>query len=123
MNQRLFGEAQDIKVFIGKPDIPIPILFKHSGEITGGLSALEEAFEALGWEDPHFLSDQEAEIACCEVEDCFEQSSSGMRWRDLYLRLCSNHQVQCFKKKDRPPVKAHAIAREAKRGPDGVLRD
>ena len=80
---------------------------------TGGLSALEGAFEALGWDDPHFLPI--AEGYCCEVEGCVEQDTNGSIWGDLYLRLCSKHGKDCWDGKPRPQIRQWAIDREAKR--------
>jgi hypothetical protein len=85
---------------------------------TGGLSALEEAFSVLGWDDPHPVSDW----AGCEVEGCREWNSSGQRWGDLYLHLCFRHSEALRNGEPRPPIKQHALDREATRGPDGVLR-
>ena len=82
---------------------------------TGGLSALEEAFEALGWEDPHYLPD--AEGYCCEVEGCVEPDVSGSHWGSLYLRLCRNHSHEAFVGKGLPKIKQWALNREAKRDP------
>ena len=82
---------------------------------TGGLSALEEAFEVLGWDDPHYLPD--AEGYCCEVEGCVEPDTCGLHWGDLYLRVCSKHHIDCFQGKPRPPIKQWAIDREAQRDP------
>ena len=79
---------------------------------TGGLSALESAFEALGWDDPHYLKE---EGNTCEIVGCMEESVSGLRWGKYYLRLCSKHSSMAFKKKRRPPVKKYAIERELKR--------
>ena len=80
---------------------------------TGGLSALESAFEALGWDDPHYLPD--AEGYCCEIEGCVEPDTSGTRWGGLYLRLCREHSKDSFDGKPCPKVKQWAIDREAKR--------
>jgi hypothetical protein len=79
---------------------------------TGGLSALESAFEALGWDDPYILSE---EGNTCEIKGCMNEISSGQRWGKYYLRLCSKHGSMAFKKKRRPPVKEYAIERELKR--------
>lgn len=82
---------------------------------TGGLSALEEAFEVLGWEDPHYLPD--AEGYCCEIKGCVEPDTCGTHWGDspLYLRLCSKHYRDSYSGKDCPEVKEWAIKREATR--------
>ena len=85
---------------------------------TGGLSALEGAFEALGWEDPHYLPD--AEGYCCEIEGCVEPDVSGTHWGGLYLRLCRKHSKDAFDNKPCPTVKKWAIDREATR--DKVTR-
>ncbi len=90
-----------------------PILY------TGGLSALEGAFEALGWNDPHRVSIE----ALCEVKGCSEWATCGTVWGDLYLLLCGDHYSQAEKATPRPPIRAHAIKREKRRGPDGVLRE
>jgi hypothetical protein len=42
------------------------------GYTTGGLSALEEAFEVLGWEDPHPAPD-----ARCDEPGCMKQPTCG----------------------------------------------
>jgi hypothetical protein len=80
--------------------------------ITGGLSALESAFEALGWDDPHFIQE---EGNTCDIDRCMEVSSSGQRWGRYYLRLCSKHSRMAWNKKRRPPVKKYAIERELRR--------
>lgn len=84
---------------------------------TGGLSALEGAFEALGWEDPHYLPD--AEGYCCEIEGCVEPDICGTHWGDskLYLRLCSKHHHQSYSGIPIPKVKQWALDREAQRDP------
>lgn len=94
--------------------------FRHRGTknnqpviYTGGLSALEGAFEALGWDDPHYLPD--AEGYCCEIEGCVGPDTSGLIWAGLYLRLCSKHAKDCWDEKPLPKVKHWAIIREAKR--------
>jgi hypothetical protein len=93
-----FGYRGIIK---GKPTI-------HSG----GLSALEIAFEALGWNDPYILPE---ENNTCEVEGCMCEISSGQNWGDMYLRLCREHSRDCFKNETRPPIKEYAKKREAMR--------
>ncbi len=83
---------------------------------TGGLSALEEAFEALGWDDPHYLPE---EGYTCEVVGCMEPDSAGVHWGDdkLYLRLCHEHCHQSYSGVPMPPIKLWALDREAKRDP------
>ena len=83
---------------------------------TAGLSALEAAFEALGWDDPHYLPE---EGYTCEVEGCMEPDTVGMHWGDspLYLRLCSKHHMDAIHGKPMPKIKQWALDREAKRNP------
>jgi hypothetical protein len=79
---------------------------------TGGLSALESAFEALGWDDPHFIPE---EGNTCEIIGCMNEITSGQNWGDMYLSLCHEHGFMAFKKKERPSVKEYAIKRELRR--------
>ena len=81
---------------------------------TGGLSALERAFEALGWEDPHFIPE---EGNTCEVKRCLEHDTCGTHWGDLYLRLCGKHIRDAHWNRTRPKIKQYALDREAKRDP------
>ena len=87
---------------------------------TGGLSALEEAFEVLGWTDPHYLPE---EGYTCEIEGCIEPNSCGVTWGGYYLQLCSKHyrdSTRCF---PCPKIKVYAIEREKKRDPiTGILK-
>ncbi len=89
---------------------------------TGGLSALESAFDALGWSDPHYLPEQGY---TCEVVGCMEEDTTGTHWGEskLYLRLCSEHYHQSYSGVPMPPVKKYALDRETRRGSDGVLRE
>ena len=80
--------------------------------MTGGSSALESAFYALGWDDPHILPE---EGYTCDIKGCMEESTSGTYWGRYYLRLCRKHSSMAFKKKRRPPVKDYAIKRELSR--------
>ncbi len=87
---------------------------------TGGLSALEYAFEALGWrDDPHRVG---AECAC-EVKGCYRWVEGSVIWDGMNVRLCSDHIHQAFTKETRPPIKPAATKREKRRGPDGILRE
>lgn len=80
---------------------------------TGGLSALEDAFEVLGWDDPHYLPIEEG--YCCEVKGCVEQDTIGTFWDGLYLRVCSTHGAAAFHGDARPPIRQWALDREATR--------
>jgi hypothetical protein len=81
---------------------------------TAGLSALESAFEALGWNDPHYLPE---EGYTCEVIGCMEADTCGTHWGDskLYLRLCPKHYQQSCSGVPMPPIKQWALDRETKR--------
>ena len=88
---------------------------------TGGLSALESAFEALGWDEPHYLPE---EGYTCEIVGCMEADTSGTHWGNskLYLRLCPKHYRESYSGKPLPPIKQYALDREAKRNPvTGIL--
>jgi hypothetical protein len=53
---------------------------------TGGLSALEEAFDVLGWTDPHPVPYRK-----CQKPRCREFASCGTPTPDGYKRLCGKH--------------------------------
>lgn len=68
-----------------------------AGLSTGGLSALECAFEALGWSDPHPTPE-----LTCQWPGCDKPSVAGTPWDDPrapineysgrgYIRCCSEH--------------------------------
>jgi hypothetical protein len=79
---------------------------------TGGLSALESAFDALGWDDPHLIDEKGN---TCEVVGCMESIVSGVKWGDIYLCLCHNHSMMAYDNQERPPIKDYAIIREQMR--------
>jgi len=83
---------------------------------TGGLSALEEAFEALGWQDPKIIEDCDA---ICDVEGCAEWVvCQGTAWEDKgYWMVCSEHSSQAREGKPFPLMKKRAIDREISRDP------
>lgn len=88
---------------------------------SGGMSALEQAFEVLGWDDPYEVPDENGVI--CEWADCRKWASTGIPFRDgPYLRLCGDHYSEVNSYGTRPEsVKPFAMAREALRGPDRIL--
>lgn len=60
----------------------------HHGEIgTGGLSALEAAFDYVGWEDPHPLEEE----LICNFDTCDERATCGTPTDKGYQRLCYEH--------------------------------
>lgn len=88
---------------------------------TGGLSALEGAFGALGWDSPKYFEDMNGVI--CDVEGCpgWVVAQGGM-WRETgYWCLCSDHSRVHQEGKPQPQMKTRAIKREASRGKDGCL--
>lgn len=66
---------------------------------AGGLSALEYAFEALGWDDPHYI-----ETDGCEHPGCARWSTCGTPTPDGYKRLCSEHGRAHFRPLPPPPT-------------------
>lgn len=53
---------------------------------AGGLSVLEEAFDIIGWDDPHLCPECE-----CEEDGCHEWATCGMLTPDEYKWLCAGH--------------------------------
>lgn len=53
---------------------------------TGGLSALEAGFAALGWDDPRPAPECE-----CQHPDCHEWATCGTPTKDGYKFLCYHH--------------------------------
>lgn len=60
------------------------------GLTTGGLSVLEDAFDFLGWEDPHPIVELQ-----CDEPGCLRQNTCGFPVGDGYRRTCFDH--SCFK--------------------------
>jgi len=57
---------------------------------TGGLSALEHAFDVLGWTDP-----QPAPDASCDIKGCQKWTQAGIPFPNGdYLRVCSDHSAE-----------------------------
>ena len=56
------------------------------GLTTGGLSALEDAFDALGWDDPHLVPEM-----CCDEPGCKRQANCGTPTATGYRRTCGEH--------------------------------
>ena len=53
---------------------------------TGGLSALEQSFSVLDWEDPHPCPENK-----CEAKGCKAWASCGTPTADGYKQLCGDH--------------------------------
>ena len=58
----------------------------------GGLSTLEEAFDILGWKNPHPVPECE-----CEVDGCHEHATCGTPTKDGYKRVCGKHFIELQK--------------------------
>lgn len=56
------------------------------GFTTGGLSALETAFELLGWEDPRPCPEGR-----CDESGCMKRSTCGIPTSAGYRRVCGDH--------------------------------
>lgn len=52
----------------------------------GGLSTLEQAFDILGWKNPHPVPECE-----CEIDGCHEHATCGAPTADGYKRMCGRH--------------------------------
>lgn len=52
----------------------------------GGLSTLEQAFDILGWKNPHPVPECE-----CEIDGCHEHATCGAPTNDGYKRMCGRH--------------------------------
>lgn len=59
---------------------------------TGGLSVLEDAFDVLGWDDPHHAPER-----ACQREECREEATCGTPTDDGYSRLCGRHYMETLK--------------------------
>lgn len=53
---------------------------------TCGLSALEQAFAFLGWNEPRPVPESE-----CQIADCYENATTGAPTEDGYKRMCGDH--------------------------------
>ena len=88
---------------------------------TGGLSALEYAFEALGWDDPIYFEDMDGVI--CDVDGCAGWvDNQGCGWREGgYWCLCGDCYGKACKGEPQPNMKERAITRENSRDENGSL--
>jgi hypothetical protein len=62
------------------------------GYTTGGLSALEDAFHDLGWDDPH-----PCPSACCDEPGCKKQASAGTPTPERYRWTCYDHKPEAMR--------------------------
>lgn len=84
---------------------------------TGGLSALERAFDALGWDDPHYVV---AKGQVCEVQGCLSWLTQGRIWGEVYVSLCSEHGMNAHSGQAAPRFRRWVIVREKQR--DSITR-
>lgn len=63
----------------------------------GGLSALEEAFDVLGWGDLHPCPDMQ-----CDEPGCTEQATCGVPTPEGYRHMCSKD-AQKYREKEGKP--------------------
>ena len=56
---------------------------------TGGLSALEGAFNVLNWSDPYFVPMTKGRK--CDYPKCFEWATCGTPTPDGYKHFCGKH--------------------------------
>ncbi len=95
------------------------VTFRERLAITnGGLSALEEAFDALGWNNPHYIDDASME---CDIEDCHQWRSPQIHWDGVYVMICSQHFTDYCRHQPLPQLKQTALDREASRDANGIL--
>ena len=82
-------EVGEMKEFAGDVAYQFGYYCQNGGRLHithGGLSTLEWAFDILGWENPHPVSECE-----CEVEGCHEHATCGAPTKDGYKRMCGKH--------------------------------
>lgn len=58
----------------------------YGGLVTGGSSALEHAFDALGWEEPQIIKKMQ-----CDEPGCKKQSMCGTMTVNGYRHTCTEH--------------------------------
>jgi hypothetical protein len=65
----------------------------HPGLWTGGLSALEEAFDVLGWDDPHPAPEQTCDEPGCDgrVSCGWPSRPGGTSLNGGYRHTCGEH--------------------------------
>ena len=82
-------EADDMREFAKDVAYQFGYYCQHRGRLHithGGLSTLEQAFDILGWENPHPVPECE-----CEIEGCHEHATCGAPTKDGYKRMCGMH--------------------------------
>ena len=59
--------------------------------MTGGLSALEDAFDVLGWTDPHPAPELACQYVDADGNACGERRTCGSPTPSGYLWTCGEH--------------------------------
>ena len=82
-------EVQELKEFASNVAYQFGYYCHNKGRLHithGGLSTLEQAFDFLGWENPHPVPECE-----CEIDGCHEHATCGAPTADGYKRMCGKH--------------------------------
>lgn len=82
-------EAADVREFARDVVYQFGYYCQNRGRLHithGGLSTLEQAFNILGWENPHPVPECE-----CEIDGCHEHATCGASTNDGYKRMCGRH--------------------------------
>jgi hypothetical protein len=66
------------------------------GYWTGGLSALEDAFDALGWEEPYPAPEER-----CDEPNCKKRANFGWPTRKGGTSLNGGYRVTCYDHKEK----------------------
>jgi hypothetical protein len=82
----LYQFAYDGRVLDGNPSLA-----------TGGLSALEDAFDILEWTDPYPTPDRK-----CDMDGCSKRATCGTPTKDGYKNVCSKHYQQLSAQEVKP---------------------
>ena len=86
---------------------------------NGGLSALEHAFDVLGWDNPYPVGEEME----CDIEGCHNWRSPQIHWDGVYVLICDEHFKDYCDRKPLPKLKQKAKDREAKRDPITGIRE
>ncbi len=118
-----WGKIEDYKEALEDMVWQFAYRFEDGTLRTGGLSALESAFQTLGWKDPYKIKDCNGVI--CDVDGCCGfVSCQGCAWRETgYWCLCSEHCAKAINGQPQPKMKRRALDREASRDKTtGILK-
>lgn len=132
--RKLYAAARQIAAYVARPTparegLDVDRLARFAEDVvrqwgyvgggaisSGGLSTLEDAFEILGWDDPHPLP--EGDPARCDEPGCGAASSSGWPSPSGYRHTCHEHSdFHLNRRCNHPPDSSHwaALARAEER--------